>query len=178
MSLSQDGRGAVECEDHCKYESPADWQYDAGCKDCSKIVVTRTGQENKHEHVYSSGYSWNKQMRRPLQIRRYGSLAVRLRLQRLWTIVVSRIRLSKQHEHVSSPGWSWNSCSRKSLQSTPQVAKIADNRCQSNTSKQEARSCLFFRVVAEQLDAKTIAKTKVRQFGNTSQVAKIVDNCC
>ena len=32
-----------------------------------KIVVSRTGQEKQHEHVCSSGFSWNRQMRRPLQ---------------------------------------------------------------------------------------------------------------
>ena len=79
----------------------------------------------------------------------------------------------------------WNSWMQRQLHTRryrrlavrPRMQRLLQNRCDSNRSRKPARTCLLFRVIVEQADAKTIANTKVRQFGSTSQVAKIVDNC-
>ena len=46
MSLLQDGRGTVGCEDHCKYEGTADWQYVSGCKDCGQLLLAEYVEAN------------------------------------------------------------------------------------------------------------------------------------
>ena len=94
-------------------------------------------------------------MRRPLQIRRYGSLALRFRLQRLWIIVVSRIRQSKQHEHVSS--------------SECRGTGGGDDGASEGAGGTGGGDDRAIGSVVKQLDAKTIAHTKVSPIGSTTE---------
>ena len=46
MSTLQGNRGTSRCEDHCKYEGTAVWQYVSGCKDCGQLLLAEYVEAN------------------------------------------------------------------------------------------------------------------------------------
>ena len=46
ISTLQGTRGTSRCEDHCKYEGTAVWQYVSGCKDCGQLLLAEYVKAN------------------------------------------------------------------------------------------------------------------------------------